>query len=132
MRNDWSKIIQPEEILDSKDFKEVEAKMNSLTKPKEGSKVKRVDAANIVVQRLINKIMVMEKVLSKANLANITSFFKLECIPLDMKVASGRDLFNFTIDKEGSDIMAQNRKLISKIFYNIKIPNFIIINLISV
>jgi hypothetical protein len=116
MRNDWSKIIQPEEILNSKDFKKVESKMNVLVKPKKGSKVKRVDAANIVVQRLINKVMALEDVLTKLNLANITSFFKLDSIPLDMKVASGRDLFNFTINKEGSDIIAQNRRLISKIF----------------
>ena len=116
MRNDWSKIIQPEEILNSKDFKKVESKMNVLVKPKKGSKVKRVDAANIVVQRLINKVMVMEDVLTKLNLVNICSFFKLDSIPLDMKVASGRDLFNFTINKEGNEVIIKNRKLISKIF----------------
>jgi hypothetical protein len=116
MRNDWSKIIQPEEILDSTNFKEIEEKMNTLVKPKKGSKVKRVDAANIVVQRLINKIMVMDKELDKLNLENIRSFFKLDSIPLDMKVASGRDLLNFTLQKEGNEIAIKNRTLISKIF----------------
>jgi hypothetical protein len=116
MRNDWSKIIQPEEILDSTNFKEIEEKMNTLVQPKKGSKVKRVDAANIVVQRLINKIMVMEKKLDKLNLENIRSFFKLDSIPLDMKVASGRDLLNFTLQKEGNEIAIKNRTLISKIF----------------
>jgi len=90
--------------------------MNTLVQPKKGSKVKRVDAANIVVQRLINKIMVMEKKLDKLNLENIRSFFKLDSIPLDMKVASGRDLLNFTLQKEGNEIAIKNRTLISKIF----------------
>ena len=116
MRNDWSKIIQPEEILDSTNFKEIEKKMSTLVQPKKGSKVKRVDAANIVVQRLINKIIVIEKELDKLNLENIRSFFKLDSIPLDMKVASGRDLFNFTLQKEGNEIAIKNRLLISKIF----------------
>jgi len=33
-----------------------------------------------------------------------------------MKVASGRDLLNFTLQKEGNEIAIKNKTLISKIF----------------
>lgn len=65
VRNSWSKIVQPNEILDSKDFKDIEKRMSSLVAPSDGKSVKRVDIANIITQRLINKLYVMEEVFVK-------------------------------------------------------------------
>ena len=114
MRNDWSKIIQPTDILDATEFKKIEEKMNLLIQPSKGSKVKKVDTANIIVQRLINKIMIIDTELSKKNIGNIQSFFKLDCIPLDMKVAAGRDILNYTLKDGENKVTKKNKKSITK------------------
>ena len=120
VRNSWSKIVQPNEILDSKNFKEIKDRMSSLVAPSDGKSVKRVDIANIITQRLINKLYVMEDVFVKKQKDNVVKYLKLDAIPLDLRVAAGKDLYNFAIkafnDKDASDILKKNRKMITTIF----------------
>ena len=120
VRNSWSKIVQPNEILDSKDFKGIEKRMSSLVAPADGKSVKRVDIANIITQRLINKLYVMEDVFAKKQKDNVVKYLKLDAIPLDLRVAAGKDLYNFAMkafkDKDASDTLKKNRKMITTIF----------------
>jgi len=120
VRNSWSKIVQPNEILDSKNFNEIKARMSSLVAPKDGKSVKRVDIANIITQRLINKLYVMEDIFSKKQKDNVVDYLKLDAIPLDLRVAAGKDLYNFAIktfkNKEVSVTLKKNRKTITTIF----------------
>ena len=120
VRNSWSKIVQPNEILDSKDFKDIEKRMSSLVAPSDGKSVKRVDIANIITQRLINKLYVMEEVFVKKQKDNVVKYLKLDAIPLDLRVAAGKDLYNFAMkafkDKDASDTLKKNRKMITTIF----------------
>ena len=94
--------------------------MTSLVAPSGGKKVKRVDIANIITQRLINKLYVMEDVFIKKQRDNVVQYLKLAAIPLDLRVAAGKDLYNFAIasfkDKEASDVAKKNRKMITTIF----------------
>ncbi len=43
-----------------------------------------------------------------------------------MKVAGGRDLFNFTLKKEGTEITVKNRKAITKIFNDKQLAEIIL------
>lgn len=120
VRNDWSKIIGPDEILGAKDFKDIEQRMTSLVSPSDGKGVKRVDVANIITQRLINKVFVMQDNFTKKQRDNVVKFLKLESVPLDLRVAAGRDLYNFAMkamkDREASAVLKKNRKMITTIF----------------
>ena len=120
VRNDWAKIIQPGEILGAKNFKDIEQRMKALVTPSDGKGVKRVDIANIITQRLLNKIFVMQEAFTKKQRDNVVKFLKLDSTPLDLRVAAGRDLNNFAIkamkDKEASAVMKKNRKMITTIF----------------
>ena len=94
--------------------------MSSLVAPSDGKSVKRVDIANIITQRLINKLYIMEDVFVKKQKDNVVKYLKLDAIPLDLRVAAGKDLYNFAIkafnDKEASDTLKKNRKMITTIF----------------
>ena len=120
VRNSWSKIVQPNEILDSKNFKDIETRMSSLVTPSDGKSVKRVDIANIITQRLINKLYVMEDTFSKKQKENVVQYLKLDAIPLDLRVAAGKDLNTFAMkvskQKDASAVMKKNGKMMISIF----------------
>ena len=119
VRNNWSMIIQPEEILNSKKFKEIENRFDKLVLPKKKKEVKRVDIANIITQRLVNRVYVTEEVINKKQRDNIVSYLKIKSMPLDMRVAAGRDLYNFALrktDKETSDAKKKNKKSMTTVF----------------
>ena len=78
-----------------------------------------VDVANIITQRLVNRVYVTEEVINKKQRDNIVSYLKIKSMPLDMRVAAGRDLYNFALrktDKETSDAKKKNKKSITTVF----------------
>ena len=120
IRNDWSKIIQPEDILDATDFQAIEKRMQQLIVPAEKQGAKRVDLANIIMQRMINKIILMKESFTQARRDNAVRFMKLPVIPLDLRVAGGRDLYSAAISKRKDDSLSivtdENRAMIATIF----------------
>jgi hypothetical protein len=106
--------------LDSKIFKDIETRMSSLVTPSDGKSVKRVDIANIITQRLINKLYVMEDTFSKKQKENVVQYLKLDAIPLDLRVAAGKDLNTFAMkvskQKDASAVMKKNGKMMISIF----------------
>jgi lipase chaperone LimK len=60
----------------------------------------------------------------------VVKFLKLDSTPLDLRVAAGRDLYNFAIkamnDKEASVVMKKNRKMITTIFEDQKLAKDIL------
>lgn len=135
MKNDWTKIIQPEEILSAKKFEDIEKRVNALVRPKQKkgkpkstttagkmskSSIDRVDLANIITQRLVNKILLMQEPFTQAQRDNVVRFLKLELIPLDLRVAAGRDLYKFAIkapvDQGRTELQSKNLTVITTIF----------------
>ena len=120
MRSDWAKIIQPNEILDSKDSKDIERRMKALVAPTGGKKVKRVDIANIITQRLINKLITMRDNFTKKQRDNVVQFLKLDDIPLDLRVATGKDLYKSAMktrkNKEAPAVLKKNAKMILSLY----------------
>jgi hypothetical protein len=120
MQNDWSTIIEPEEILNAKKFAAIESRMQQLVDPDDEQGAKRVDIANIVVQRLVNRLLLMQTPLTEANRNNVVRFLKLEQIPLDLRVAAGRDLYSAVMaasaDEAQTGCAAENRAMIMTIF----------------
>ena len=62
----------------------------------------------------------MEDVFTKKQRDNVVQFLKLDAIPLDLRVAAGKDLYKFAIksfnDKKASPTTKKNRNMITTIF----------------
>ena len=62
----------------------------------------------------------MWNVFAKKQKDNVVKYLKLDAIPLDLRVAAGKDLYNFAMkafkDKDADDTLKKNRKMITTIF----------------
>ncbi len=89
INNDLSRLIAPEEILQSKNFeKEVYEPIKAMVL----QQVKRVDILSIICTRLVN-ILLLEKVqLDTAELENVKKFLKMDFIPNDLRLIVMKDI----------------------------------------
>lgn len=120
MQNDWSTIIEPEEILNATNFADIAKRIKKLVEPREEGAATRVDLANIVVQRLINRILLMSTPFTQAQRDNLVRFLKLGQIPVDLRVAAGRDLYEAIManggDKASSPVEQANKSMMMTVF----------------
>ena len=130
MRSDWTKIIQPNDILDTKAFKDIEKRMKALVAPASGKSVKRVDIANIITQRLINKLITMQDAFTKTQKENVAKYLALDYIPLDLRVAAGKDLYKSAMktmkNKDLPDVLKKNSKMIVSLFEEPKLAEAVL------
>lgn len=89
VKNNLSKLISPEQIIDAKDFsKSVEAVIRKVVD--KGSL--RVDILSTLCTRLVNFLTINAIKPSKAQLANIKAFLLMEFLPNDLRLITAQDL----------------------------------------
>jgi hypothetical protein len=89
LNNDLSKLITPEEIINTKSFeKEVYQKIKSLV----DQKTKRVDILSVICTRLINYLTIAEAKFKQTQIDNIKKFLKMDFLPNDMRLIAAQDL----------------------------------------
>ncbi|WP_299461507.1 AAA family ATPase [uncultured Microscilla sp.] len=89
LNNDLSKLITPEEIINTKSFeKEVYQKIKGLV----DQKTKRVDILSVICTRLINYLTIAEAKFKQGQIDNIKKFLKMDFLPNDMRLIAAQDL----------------------------------------
>ncbi|MFT3682900.1 MAG: AAA family ATPase [Ferruginibacter sp.] len=85
---DLDKLIAPEEILNSGDFKIIEGQVKKLM---DGA-TKRLDILSVIMTRLTNFLLFSKTDLSDKQFSNLTKFTLLDIIPNDLRLAMAQDL----------------------------------------
>ncbi|NJO01893.1 MAG: AAA domain-containing protein [Bacteroidia bacterium] len=89
INNDLSKLLTPEEIINSEDFKtEVYQRLKQLV----DQPTKRVDIISVITTRLINYLRVSKSKFKKMQVDNIASFLKMDFLPNDIRLIAGQDM----------------------------------------
>lgn len=104
-------LIDPEEILDTKDFKSVEKKIKEISVDDSGAK--RVDRLSTMCSRLYLKLTSNNYKSEKNHNLNLVKFFLLDTIPNDLLISLYMDL-----QKHGGDQikeMIRDKKLANKL-----------------
>lgn len=104
-------LIDPEEILDAKDFKSVEKKIKDISVDDSGAK--RVDRLSTMCARLYLKLVSDSYLQEKNHGKNLVQFLLLDTIPNDLLMSLYIDL-----QKHGGDQikeMTRNKKLANKL-----------------
>ena len=111
INDELTQIIDPEEILDAKDFNIISKKIENISTDKTG--VKRVDRLSTMCSRLYIKLISKEYQPSKIHSKNLIEFLLLDIIPNDLLMSLYMDL-----QKHGGDEikeMTRDKKLTSKL-----------------
>lgn len=91
VKNNLSKLITPEQIIEAKDFsKSVEAPIKKVVQKDS----LRVDILSTLCTRLVNYLGVNKVKPSKDQLANIKAFLMMEFLPNDLRLITAQDLVN--------------------------------------
>lgn len=91
LNNDLSKLITPEEILESKQFeKEVYQKVKSVVE----QETKRVDILSVITTRFVNYLTISEANFGNQQIDNIKAYLNMDFLPNDMRFIAARDLAN--------------------------------------
>jgi AAA domain (dynein-related subfamily) len=85
---DLDKLISPDEILDTGDFKIIEGQIKKLL---EGT-TKRLDILSVIMTRLTHTLLIGKKDLSDKQFNNLTKFTLLDLIPNDLRLAMAQEL----------------------------------------
>ena len=89
LNNDLAKVISPEDILESKNFKkDVYDKLSALVQ----QEVKRVDILSVVTTRLVNYILTQNGKFQAKHIENAKNFLKMDFLPNDIRLLMSRDL----------------------------------------
>jgi hypothetical protein len=80
--------VSPEEILDAKDFGNVEKRIKTLV---EGA-TKRMDILSVIMTRLTNALLLGKTDLNDKQFDNLKKFILLPLIPNDMRLAMAQDI----------------------------------------
>lgn len=95
VQQNQSKLISPEEIINTKNFtKEVEEHLNELV-----VKEQRIDILSTLCTRLLLHLKTLEKKCSKAQFDNMKRFLKMEIIPNDIRLSMLGDLTKLPLMK---------------------------------
>ena len=111
INDELTQIIDPEEILDAKDFNTISKKIENISTDKTG--VKRVDRLSTMCSRLYIKLISKEYQSSKIHSKNLIEFLLLDIIPNDLLMSLYMDL-----SKNGSDHikeMIRDKRLANKL-----------------
>jgi hypothetical protein len=91
LNNDLSKLIAPEEIIDTTDFKgQVYERIKSMV----DKETKRVDILSVIATRFMNYIntQVLKTSFNARQIDNIKSFLKLDFMPNDIRMVLAQEL----------------------------------------
>ncbi len=111
INDELTQIIDPEEILDAKDFNTISKKIENISTDKTG--VKRVDRLSTMCSRLYIKLISKEYQPSNIHSKNLIEFLLLDIIPNDLLMSLYMDL-----SKNGSDQikeMIRDKRLANKL-----------------
>lgn len=87
---DLNKIIPAKEILNTKDFKLIKGKLNTLI----NKTPKRLDILSVIMTRVTNYLLFMDEKLSDDMFQNVKDFILLDIIPNDLRLSMAHDLVN--------------------------------------
>ena len=87
---DLDKLIAPEEILNTPDFKMISGRLKVLI----DGKTKRMDILSVVLTRLTNNLLYNKGELSNKQFDNLHKFIMLPFIPNDLRLSMAQDLVN--------------------------------------
>ncbi|UII25880.1 AAA family ATPase [Fulvivirga maritima] len=90
VRMDLDKIISPEEILSSGQFKIIAGQINELI----GQQPKRLDILSVMMTRLTNHLLFNKESLDNKEFDNLKSFILLDIIPNDLRLSMAQELVN--------------------------------------
>ena len=85
---DLEKIVGATEILDAKDFKPIAKRIGDLV----NGKTKRLDILSVMMTRLTNHLLFMEKKIANNQFDNLKDFMLLPIIPNDLRLSMAQDL----------------------------------------
>ena len=111
MNDELTQLIDPEEILDAKDFKSIEKRIKDISVDDSGAK--RVDRLATMCSRLYLKLTSNDYKQEKNHSKNLIKFLLFETIPNDLLMSLYMDL-----QKHGSDKikeMTRDKKLANKL-----------------
>ena len=111
VNDELTQLIDPEEILDAKDFKDIEKKITDISVDDSGAK--RVDRLSTMCSRLYIKLTSDDYKKSENHSKNLIKFLMFETIPNDLLMSLYMDL-----QKHGNDEikeMTRDKKLASKL-----------------
>ena len=111
VNDELTQLIDPEEILDAKDFKDIEKKITDISVDDAGAK--RVDRLSTMCSRLYIKLTSDDYKKSENHSKNLIKFLMFETIPNDLLMSLYMDL-----QKHGNDEikeMTRDKKLASKL-----------------
>ena len=111
VNDELTQLIDPEEILDAKDFKDIEKKITDISVDDSGAK--RVDRLSTMCSRLYIKLTSDDYKKSENHSKNLINFLMFETIPNDLLMSLYMDL-----QKHGNDEikeMTRDKKLASKL-----------------
>ena len=111
INDELKELLNPEDILDNKNFKNIEKTINSLAKGSDGSK--RLDRLSTICTRLFLYITSEDYEPNKAHAKNLVSLLLLDVIPNDLRMSLYMDL-----SKTGSEKvkdMLRDKKLANKL-----------------
>ena len=111
INDDLTELIDPEEILESKKFADLEKRIKTLAKGKDGAK--RVDRLATICARLFILLTAEDYTAEKTHKENLVSFMLSKVIPNDLQTSLYMDL-----TKHGSDEikeMLRDKRLATKL-----------------
>jgi hypothetical protein len=87
---DLDKLIAPEEILKSPDFKMVDGRTKELV---DGA-TKRMDILSVIITRLTNYLKYQKSDLTDKEFENLQKFIQLPYMPNDLRLSMAQELVN--------------------------------------
>lgn len=85
-----SKLISPEEIINTKDFKKIEKRVEELIE----GKTKRLDILSVIITRLTNYLLISNDEIKESQFNNLKNFILLPLIPNDLRLAMAQEIVN--------------------------------------
>ncbi|MFL3001263.1 MAG: ATPase [Cytophagales bacterium] len=97
VNDDLQKLIEPEEILNSKNFIDIKKSIELLSKDSEGEK--RIDRLSTITTRLYLHLTSPNYKILNSHSENLIQFFLLEYLPKDLSMSLYMDLLKFSNEK---------------------------------
>ncbi len=111
VNDELTQLIEPDEILDAKDFQTVKRRLEDVSVDKNGSK--RVDRLSTICSRLYLKLISDNYQPSKNNTKNLIDFLLLDIIPNDLLMSLYMDLSKNAPDDVKT--MVKDKRLANKL-----------------
>lgn len=111
VNDELTQLIEPDEILDAKDFQAVKSRLEDVSVDKNGSK--RVDRLSTICSRLYLKLISDNFQPTKNNTKNLIDFLLLDIIPNDLLMSLYMDLSKNAPDEVKT--MVKDKRLANKL-----------------